>query len=313
MSTFKIDFDGDNYILLYEGTPLKTHLSAKNILHKSKEFIESILNELHMVVDLEIIDQVVQDPPQLGLYFLYGAQKGFLEADQNQTREMFEGAFCSDYTLDLLTESGGLKHGTSSEFDNLSPVKNWLINELNLSLDQPHCRVTVPESFSQMTHPEFIEAFKNPDPQGFYPNLKILNKLSQVFWKMSPEEQTITLVLHSRHEGGIAFPMLFAQGKCTAEEYARGMVWSTRLEKRIVRKVGLNETDEAHDELGETVRNQALSLAYYKKCFQEESVGFLSKLINSGESEIVEFKETLRFDLRNKKNGLQRLSRKPLF
>lgn len=109
--------------------------------------------------------------------------------------------------------------------------------------------------------------------------------------RLSPEEKSAVIYLVEEHESGLVLPLFLATNRISSAEYAKGMVALTGGHPRDHEFASiLTESSAIRDYIaaGELLPNRA-----------EE----LDQLIHQGESDRLEFKSTLRWDLRQGKTA----------
>jgi hypothetical protein len=121
-----------------------------------------------------------------------------------------------------------------------------------------------------------------------------LGSVHDVFKKLGPEEWAVMYALFQCHNA-VLFPLLLVTGRCTAQEYANGLMAAHLLLTTVLSEV----TPADHAAQTEGFRKDAEVMLQ----FLEHARCPWAKEINQGESTTREFKATLRYDLQTQQHN----------
>ncbi len=126
------------------------------------------------------------------------------------------------------------------------------------------------------------------DPSG------ITDLVRNRYSAMNAAEKTMINVLSSRHHSGIMMPMLFVSRQINASEYVNGLF-----------ALSVPEGEKDFFSLFKEYLRSSQNALDYLVTFSENKAGNISEIILAGESNELEFKSTLRWDIKAGKTNQQ--------
>lgn len=126
------------------------------------------------------------------------------------------------------------------------------------------------------------------DPSG------IIDLVRNRYSAMNAAEKTMINVLSSRHHSGIMMPMLFVSRLINASEYVNGLF-----------ALSVPEGEKDPFSLFKEYLRSSQNALDYLVTFSENKAGNISEIILAGESNELEFKSTLRWDIKAGKTNQQ--------
>lgn len=230
---------------------------------------------LHMVRELEeypvlkVEDGIIIEPRPLCAYLIFSTQRDFAGTDEHIGRERVEHILNHDPILD---PSAG------------------------------------PEWTDQLRAWEPVDAFLNSLGAELHPRVKYedegWNKLVDAIWtrwnKLSPPGKAVVLNLHPLTEGHLIATLALASGVCTEIEYAHAVLAASPLHHAFGFPSEAMSSEEQHSSAFRSYRDLARVCTDYLSCFAPSGVALIVAL---GESTTVEFKSSLRWDVRQQKKN----------
>jgi len=206
---------------------------------------------------------------------LYTWQRDFLTEGDDHVQRNFPGLLDADPFVRLKT---GKQISTSNS-------ESWEMDPVNISFWILSGLLAVINDFfeEKLKQADLSDEDENP-----FPGL-----IRLVYSQLSIEEKAAVNLLVSEHEPGIVLPLLLVQFRISPAEYTKGMIALTG---------GHPEKRDYESLLGET----ASIHSYLMACRPVSDSGIrIEEFIRNGESDSLEFKSTLRWDLRQGKTTQQ--------
>jgi len=265
MQTYDLVKRSDDYVIYDGDKPLLTAM-GKEIAHDNSRLLKHILTDL-----------LIAYPDRKVLSFeLMQFQLDILEDGTDPVLENFSGFLDSDPIVRVKTGSGmnrpvDLDDISDSQFG----ISFWIVSEL----------LSVVNAFfeERLSQEEFAGDQKNP--------FSVI--LEKVYKSLSPEARSGVNILASDHGSGIVLPILLVQDKISPAEYVKAVLALCDRNPDIQAMV--------------SVQLEASSLRNYLIAAMQPVVetDSIDALIQQGEGTGIEFKSTLRWDLRQGKTSQQ--------
>lgn len=154
--------------------------------------------------------------------------------------------------------------------------------------------------------------------KDFIGNKELIFKyIEETYKNLSPEKRAAVAILCSGHRTGILLPMMLVQLLISPSEYALSAVAAqanlggVTISKEIDSLINLTQINplsvnwEIPKESFRIIHEQALKVKDFLEFFESPGrvISVISELINQGENDKVEFKSTLRWDIRQSKKN----------
>lgn len=297
------------YIIYFQDQPLKTR-GGEIFSHTNDRLMKHLLTEFQTRND--------KNQPGISYTLLFEFQKDHLNlADDFLLRE-FEMIAKRDPFI-LLKTSGEKETTIASRSVNELPAEAD-DNAINLAFWSfssilKNLNIFIEDNIGQT---ELLEDHENP----------LILLLKQQYIQSSSEKKTAIQLLYLYHQSGFVLPMLFVSGKLTVSEYAKGVLALHLRNHGADEKKFVPFLDMPYQELFGTAERKP-NLGDFFSIFQDGAIvlDYLSyfllpasserqtrEMIAAGESSHLEFKSTLRWDLRAGKTNqaVERASLKTL-
>lgn len=284
------------YAVISGNSYLKTP-SGKLVSHRNVRLIQ------HIIRHLSLPQKTYQ---QISPYEIFS-----LISDYQNTID----DFLKSYLLDLISKDPiiklrKLKTEEPFQVDNLLEEMEKNINLLNLIFIGSSI---IFKGFNELLIENDLQPNYEADTEEFY------KKFSDLFNSFSLEKKACLLLLSHIHKSGIFLPLMLLEDKICTEEYANAL-FSINFYSRILCEEHLDdksfyetaspfpeiELDFDNATFFETVNSSAKTIKDYifflKSNVNENST--LNQLIKQGESTYLEFKSTLRWNLRTNKKDV---------
>jgi hypothetical protein len=230
---------------------------------------------LHMVRELEeypvltVEDGIITEPRPLSAYLIFSTQRDFVGPDEQVGRDHVEHVLEHD---PILNPSAG------------------------------------PEWTDQLRAWQPVDAFLNSLGAELHPRVKYedegWNNLVDALWtrwnKLSAPGKAVVLNLHPLTEGHLVATLALASRACTEIEYAHAVLAASLLHHTFGFPSEEMSPEEQHSTAFRAYRDLARVSTDYLSFFPTDSVALI---VEAGESSRVEFKSTLRWDLRQQKKN----------
>lgn len=230
---------------------------------------------LHMVRELEeypilkVEEGIIVEPRPLCVYLIFSTQKDFVETDEQIGRDHVE----------RLLEHEPILHPSAG-----------------------------PEWTDQLRAWEPLDAFLNSLGAELHPRVNYTdegwNKLVDALWtrwnKLSAPGKAVVLNLHPLTDGHLIATLALTSRACTEIEYAHAVLAASPLHHTFGFPSDEMSAEEQHSTAFRAYRDLARVSKDYLSFFPPDSVALI---VEAGESSTVEFKSTLRWDVRQQKKN----------
>ncbi|MBU2651686.1 MAG: ATP-binding protein [Bacteroidetes bacterium] len=298
MSSFDLIMRDNDWALYLNGNPLLTP-GGYEIAHPEARLLKHILTRLSL-------DGHV-DTGSVNPYTLFSFQKDFLDLGNDPLALGMQKLADEDILVGIKTGKINVIPGNDNDktlelLENNSYILNLIytgVSEINTSINNFLFTGIMPEE-------------KDVAGQSF-----IHDRISDAYLSMNPMQRSAVCLLLHYHRSGILLPLLFVSGRIIASEYVNLWV-ATHLkfpEQYAASLPGVTGYEpESHDlvqDAGSAVMmfrrlyEEAIQVKEYLSLFEENGNSFMGvlSLIREGESDTLEFKTSLRWDVyQNKKN-----------
>jgi len=279
-----------NWELTRHGARLRTWIGGHPVRHEGKRLIEHMIAEFMRFPEIEIEDRRIVFPQFLGAYSLFGLQKQFIESHLDNVSGNFAFAMVQD---PVFTQVAGPEF--RDQVARYEPVMNWLdsmgLRLINLSLvdlDTLDC----PDDFVLMS-----QSLGDDETDEWH---RLATSLEVHFRQLTAEERACVVYLHNGLGGALLHSLALISGALQPDQFAFGVAASQRM-LHVIDDISADDHSTIHAEL----RSHAnAALAYISAYRAGTVVGRLRELLSGAtEGPEVEFKSTLRWDLRLETNS----------
>ncbi|MDB3918006.1 ATP-binding protein, partial [bacterium] len=221
-------------------------------------------------------------PNFFGSLTLFSLQKGLIELEKEILLHNFDELILYD---DVLTVGGALPN-MRMQSDRYTTLQKWLGQTLEELFDKADI---VANEILVADYPEKKEIINKAQKADCV--VRLWDKYKSLSW----EERTAVYYLFRNYDNCVLFPMALISGHCSVEEFAMGVLASYQL---LTYMSDSSITEEQQKELYEELRSDARVSLDYIKFFRKGTPNKkINDLIEKGESQELEFKSTLRWDL----------------
>lgn len=278
------DHDGQ-FALAVESDALQTS-GGNLVMHRTEHLLDHMISEFDGHSKLRIEDGKIVEPKFLGAYSLFSIQKDWIELRKDELSLDFAGHLAGDPTLHRVAGPEAIE-----QIARWQPVTRWL-GELGLDLPSLPDFWDDPSMYGSDEEYQQARAECMPPPE-------FVDPIKAIHDEMRPEQRAVVMMLMAIHHRVVLFPMALVLGKCTAAEYALGVMAAHAM---IADAFG-DVKDQYHREAFQGYRDDATRameyLAAYRKGLPE---AILEAEIEAGENERREFKSTLRWHVKAERN-----------
>lgn len=230
---------------------------------------------LHLVHELEehpvlrVADGIIVEPRPLCTYLLYATEKDFIEPNGVMGREQVEHALQRD---PVLHPSAG------------------------------------PEWTDQLRAWESLDAFLGSLGAELHPQVSysddrwaaLVDALAARWSKLSPMGKSVVINLQALTEGNLIAPLALASGACSDIEFGHAVLAGSPLHHTFGFPNDEMTPEEQHAAAYRQYRDLARVCVDYLSFFPTDTIALI---VDAGESSSVEFKSSLRWDIRNQKKN----------
>jgi hypothetical protein len=289
-SNLSIEESGGEHIMMLGDQPVLTPAGDK-VVHQRADVLLHILDEFDGFGKVGLEDYRIVEPECFSAFALYGVQKEVIESREE----------CLSLHFAKCLRGDGIFYpapGPNEEMAQRSrwhPVYAWM-KELGLKLPS-----LVQYWGDQIESPEEDDEFGN-NRDAYVPPKAFVDAVENIYKSLSPEQRAAVYALHAGHNV-VLFPILLALGKCSANEYASGVlaVHGVVAEEWAAMSVPDEEHSEAFRQYRDIARVAAEWLNLFRSATREPSASeALLAEIQSGESTRREFKSSLRWHIHKK-------------
>ena len=281
------------YIIYIQDQPLQTR-GGEVFSHTNDRLMK------HLLTDFQTQNE--KDQPGISYKLLFEFQKDHTNLQDDFILKEFEAIAKRDPFIILKTT--GEKSGThlvrslDSQSDNTEEktinLAFWSFSSILKNLN-----IFIEENIGQT---DLLEDHENP----------LILLLKQQYIQSSPEKKTAIQLLYLFHQAGFILPLLFVSGKLTVSEYAKGVLALHFRNHGEEEKMPVPSMDIAYKEILR-IPQKKLNLEDFFPLFNDGAIvlDYLSyfllpassesrtrEMIAAGESDHMEFKSTIRWDLR---------------
>ena len=289
-SNLSIEACEGGYIVMLEDQPVLTP-AGDTVVHERAEVLQQILDEFDGFGKIGLSEQRIVEPKAFTAFAIYGVQKEAIESQQECLSTRFEKCLQDDGIF--YPAPGPNEH--MAQLSRWSPVYGWVHS---LGLAMPSLRQYWGD---HQENPEDDEEFRS-HRDDYVPPKSFSEAMEGIYKSLSPERRATAYALHVIH-GVVMFPLLLAQGKCSVNEYASGVmaVHGVVAEEWAAMSVPDEEHSEAFQHYRDVARVAAEWLTLFCSATREPSASeALLAEIQSGESTKREFKSSLRWHIHKK-------------
>lgn len=280
----------EGYELALKGQPLSTVIGGHPVRHEAAPLLAHMIEEYVKFPEIKVVGGRITDPQFIGAYMLLGLQREFIDARADNLTQNFPFELLRDPILTRL--AGPEQRDLAARHD---AVREWLTSEGLRLVDVDFVdleTIDIPEDYMR-TNP----TLGGEDTEAFH---RLADELRRMFDALTPEERAGVVFLHNAHDGSLVHGMALMLDKCSARGYAAGVGAA-----HLVLAGFVDVTDEAHSGAYAELQSDALATLDYVAAYRQGTVaGRLRELLLEGaENTEVEFKSTLRFDLKLQTNN----------
>lgn len=280
------------YYLYYGESPLKTP-GGKDVKHKNERLLQ------HLLVELSLMNHQIVRP--LNSYLNYSIQKDFIETNKDPLLESLNEILDHDFMIRI--KMSGQKESNAFSIEkmiNFFIDNTYIINLIFLGVS----------SVQKAVNRFFLSADKEKND----PDKTIKELVSQAYIELSHDKRAVVNSLCIFHNAGIMLPLLLVNNSITASEYSNALfaiqinlmhnISDNKTYNEITGKKFIDEIEYPEwakpEKSFHNVHEQALQSLEYLSYFSpsDKALSDLQELINRGESYNLEFKSTLRWNIR---------------
>lgn len=285
-----------DYVIYYSGSPLTTPLN-ENVAHPNPRLLEHILRDLSLARRM--------DPCTINSYTLFATQKDFLEKGTDEFLSSFDEILKADQIIQRKLNSE--KNDHQDHVDNLVDF----LDKYDQTLTFMFGGISgILRSISRFLT-EHTEGSSNLILNSFEDYLSLFKR---IYTNLPSEQKAAIIVLCKIHLAGILLPLLLVFRRITPSEYANTLfsvhlpclgqtdsakVLCETIIPGIKSKATLPDWDKPEQSFAKIREHASLVLEYlsYYDTPTQETLGIV-ELINMGESFNLEFKSTLRWNIK---------------
>ena len=293
----------NKYFLCLDGQHLLVDKGI-SIDHNSPDLLEHMISEFEGQGRVEIKNGKIIGPKFFGSFGLFSIQKLWIEKRKDDLSEHFEIHLLNDPVFHSVAGPEQV-----DQINRYSPIEKWLesswseLNKLASEIRyfeeiemEKELEINADSSLEEIDWEEVElkkEAFIDKATKSDY-----VNTLKNKYDTLKPEERTVVMNLFAIHENPVLFPMALVLNKCTASEYAMGIMAS----KALLTTAFGDVKEKDHKEIFESLRSDARTALEYIKFYRKGThKQLVDELIKIGEAEDFELKSTLRWNLNSDK------------
>lgn len=283
-SNLSIEACESGYIVMLEDQPVLTPAGDK-VVHQRADVLQHILDEFDGFGKVGLEEHRIVEPEAFSAFVLYGVQKEAIESQGE----------CLSLHFDKCLRADGIFYpapGPNEEMAQRSrwhPVYAW-VQELGMKLP------SLLQYWGDQENPEDDEEFRN-NRDAYVPSQAFVDAIENIYKSLTPEQRAVVYALHATHNV-VLFPMLLALGRCSANEYASGVM----AVHGVVAEdwAAMSVADEEHSDAFRQYRDVARVATEWLSLFTPSPSDMLIAEIAGGESTRREFKSSLRWHVHKK-------------
>jgi hypothetical protein len=284
-SNLSVEECPDGYVLMLDEDPVLTPAGDK-VVHKRADVLQHILNEFDGFGKIGLCEQRIVEPQVFTAFAIYGVQKSVIESH----KECLSLHFVQCLQGDRVFRPGPGPHEEMAQRSRWTPVYVWM-DELGLKLPS-----LLQYWGDHPDNPEEDEYFRSNRDLYVVPK-DFADSMESIYKSLTAERRATVYALHATH-GVVIFPLLLAQGKCSVNEYASGVM----AVHGVVAEdwAGMSVPDKEHSEAFRRYRDVARVATEWLDLFTPSPAELLLAEIEGGESTKREFKSSIRWHIHKK-------------
>jgi hypothetical protein len=292
----------DGRFALALGDEILTTSGGQEVIHERESLISHMVSELDHYGQITLCRLEIVEPKIMGSYLFYSIQQDWVEQGRDDLTLDFGGCIVQDGTLFRCAGPECIE-----QFARWSPVLDYL-EDLQLALpDLSGPFSDNPEHYASQSDYEEAKAAATPNPE-------FVEGIYKEYERLSSAQKAVVMMLFANHDGVVLFPMILVLGRCSANDYASGVVASQFLIAGVIGDAG----PEDHGSMYAQLREDARTAIEFLECIGEyqgdktnsegghqETISKQEKIkqmLKIGETKYQEFKSTLRWNIRDEKN-----------
>ena len=273
---------GAGYAVALEGVVLKLSAGGQDLCHEAPHLLEQVIQEFDGRGAIELSGEAVVAPKFFGSYALLSIQHEWVESGRDDLAQEFAAGLVRDGCL--FPVAGPEQVEQRARWGAIEPDRTELAG-LPVVAEAEALRARLEPVSAELV----ARLSKEP----------MVEALRARYFALPPQHRAVVMMLHALHEGALLFPLALGEGRCTASEYAVGVMAG-----QAVLTTGFADvTGAAHSEAGNQLREDARTALGYLDDYERGTVGWrIRKIAAEGESERQEFKSALRYNAHAQKN-----------
>ena len=264
------------------------------VQHVAKPLLEHMASEFDGHGTMKVRERKVVAPRFFGSYALFGSQKQWIEQGKEELSVDFADCLLRN---PVLNEVPGPE--ARDQYARWGPIFMWL-----------------GETYDQLRRSasSFLYCLEERDAEAklaLARHSSAVTKIRDQYLALAPEQRAAVAFLHVIHSdnpsyhvsiGPVLFPLGLALGRCTEGEYAQGVMAGMAILSGAFPDVD----NKAHRKSFEGLRSDARTALDYIRFYQEGTpTRQFRDMVATGETPTLEFKSTLRFNLRAERHDDQ--------
>ena len=279
------------YVLYYGESALRT-IAGNEVSHTNERLLQHLLVELSLMREINVTS--------LNSYLIFCIQKDFIEANKDPIIESINELMKADFFIQMKV--------TGQKESKVFNVNNML----DFFIENPHILNLIFLGVSSVQ--KAINHFFLSDDETSLTSDGLLDYVKQTYIELSPENRAVVNTLCVFHDAGIMLPLLLVNNSITASEYSNALFamhinmmqnesesrsFNEITQKKIVEVISYPAWNKPADSF-KKIHKQALQSLEYLSYFSPNDKRFsgLKELIGRGESYNLEFKSTLRWNIK---------------
>jgi len=271
--------DNGEFVLTFEDKPILTD-EGHVVAHKDGRLPEHIISEFESEGRITIKDQKIVKPKKFGSYALYSIQKTYVESGEDNLTKDFPGSLLED---PILYRSAGPEQ--TEQMARYGPVLDFLAER---KLFLPALVYTYSYEEAEDEGRQELTSL----PEDF------TSAVRHEFMSLPNHRKTVTVFLRNIHLNVLLLPLMLATGRCSANEYATGVMAATVTHSAI-----FGSKVKEHREMFVGLLEDAMTALDYISFYEHSPL--LEKvrgLIAAKEGKTREFKSTFRWSIKAQRN-----------
>jgi len=279
------------YILYYGESALKTR-EGKDISHTNERLLQHILVELSLGKEINVTS--------LNSYLTLCVQKDLIETNKDPIIENINEIMQEDFFIRM--KITGQKESKVFKVDDM----------LDFFIENTHILNLIFLGVSSVQ--KAINHFFLKDDESSLKPEDLLGHVKQAYVELTPENRAVLNALCVFHDAGIMLPLLLVNNSITASEYSNALFaihlnmmqkegdrrsFNDITQKKIIDIISYpvwNKPDESFNKVHKEALQSLEYLSYFSAA--DKRLSGLKELIGRGESYNLEFKSTLRWNIK---------------